>query len=199
MPVWLSKHEAVTSVHSHCLWKTPSSHFIGSSDAMSRATMTLMTSSKSPTSPPGPLSSATMSEDPLRRGSAQSPSTSAEILGGEVLYVPSCGFSSPFSCQPRSRPEARKSPSKMLDCSASMLPLRLCRPSIRNRCCLPRSAGFLKKMLHRNSIPPLRRLKCACGVRAENFNRNFPVKCRRSPLIQSDQLIQIKGEALDTL
>ena len=184
MPLWPSKHAMAISAHSRSLCKTLSSHCIGSFAAMLRVTTTHMTSFKTPISRPGPPSSATMSEGHSLHGSAQSLSTNVEILVDEMRCEQDCGFFFRFSYLPRSRPP--RSPQQTIDCSASMRRLPPCRHSIRNHCCLQRSADFLKKKRPRNSTPPLRRSNCACGVRARNFNRNFLLKCRRSALVQSD-------------
>ena len=178
MPLWPSKHAMAISAHSRSLCKTLSSHCIGSFAAMLRVTTTHMTSFKTPISRPGPLSSATMSEGHSLHGSAQSLSTNVEILVDEMPCEPDCGCSFRFFCLPRSRPQ--RSPRRTIDCSASMRRLPPCRHSIRNHCSLQRSAAFLKKMQPRNSTPLLRRLKCACGGRDRNSNRNFLLKCRRS-------------------
>ena len=197
MAVWPSKHATAISARSRSLCKILSSPFIGSCADMLRVTTTHMTSFKTLILRPGVLSNATTSEGRSLHGSAQSLSTNVEILVDEMRCEQDCGFSFRFSYLPRSRPQ--RSPQQTIDCSASMRRLPPCRHSTRNHCCLQRSADFLKRTRPRSSTPPLRRLKCACDVRDKNSNRNFPMKSRWSVLVKSDQLIQIKGEALDTL
>ena len=183
MPIWLSKRETETSARSRYLCNIQSNRSIGSY-AVTLRTMTMHTTSfKSPTLPRGALSKAMMSGDLLLDGFAQSRSTNAAILAGGMLSEPDCARSSHFSCPPKSRPLAPKSPGGMINCAASTLRLLRCQGFIRNLCFLRPSAAFHKKKQHNSLTRPLKRLRCACDGRDKNSNKNFHKTSSRNTVV----------------